>query len=266
MGRLSEAAAVRRAARRRRWDRQPPQVDGSAQPVLPEVPEELPGESLADRYKRMAGERFEPRTVDVVLRGLDIGLAGTALTVLSPVLGTVAITIRLTSGRPILYGGERVGRAGRIFTMYKFRTLKPDANVRLEPYYGDELTRLTELEVTGVGRVLRATHLDEVPQLFNVMRGEMSLVGPRPIRPSFFEALCAEIPQYWQRLVVRPGVTGFAQMRMTREHAWAEKLAHDLEYIADRSVHLYFRVLAETAWRVLSRSRAAVAGDRAGLR
>jgi lipopolysaccharide/colanic/teichoic acid biosynthesis glycosyltransferase len=86
----------------------------------------------------------------------------------------------------------------------------------------------------------------------NVLRGEMSLVGPRPIRPAFFEELCEQIPQYWQRLVVRPGMTGFAQVRLTREQSWAEKLAHDFEYVADRSVHLYGRVLLETAWRVVT--------------
>ena len=86
------------------------------------------------------------------------------------------------------------------------------------------------------GPPLRALHLDEVPQLFNVLRGEMSIVGPRPIRPAFFEELCGRVPHFWQRLVVRPGVTGFAQTRITREDAWDFKLAHDLEYIADRSV------------------------------
>ena len=80
----------------------------------------------------------------------------------------------------------------------------------------------------------------------------MSIVGPRPIRPAFFEELCEQIPQYWQRLVVEPGMTGFAQLRMTRETSWAEKLAHDLEYVADRSVHLYLRVCAATAWRILT--------------
>ena len=84
--------------------------------------------------------------------------------------------------------------------------------------------------------MLRFTHLDELPQLWNVLRGDMSVVGPRPIRPAFFEELCEQIPQYWQRLVVEPGMTGFAQLRMTRETSWSEKLAHDLEYIADRSV------------------------------
>ena len=92
-----------------------------------------------------------------------------------------------------------------MFTMYKFRTLRRDAETRLGPYLGEELTRLTEGERTRVGRVLRATKLDELPQLWNVLRGDMSLVGPRPIRPLFFEELREEIPAYWQRLVVPPG-------------------------------------------------------------
>ena len=87
----------------------------------------------------------------------------------------------------------------------------PTPRTRLGPYLGEELTRRTEDEVTRIGRVLRTIHLDELPQLWNVLRGDMAVVGPRPIRPAFFTELCREIPQYWQRLVVRPGVTGFAQ-------------------------------------------------------
>src|SRR5207248_1698270 len=187
------------------------------------------------------------------LRGLDIAIAGGSLTAATPVMAIIATVIRLTSGKPVLYRGQRVGRVGVIYTMYKFRTLSADAESRLSPYLGVPLTRLTEREVTPVGRVLRKTQLDELPQLWNVLRGEMSIVGPRPIRPAFFEELSVQIPQYWQRLVVSPGMTGFAQMRLTREHPWSEKLAHDLEYIADRSVHLYVMVIAETIWRVASR-------------
>jgi lipopolysaccharide/colanic/teichoic acid biosynthesis glycosyltransferase len=144
--------------------------------------------------------------------------------------------------------------------MFKFRTLKRDAESRLGPYYGHELSIRTAAEVTRLGRWLRASQLDELPQLWNVLRGDMSIVGPRPIRPTFFEELAQEIPQYWQRLVVRPGLTGFAQTRMGREESWAEKLAHDLEYIADRSVGLYLRVVVSTAWRVIKQSAAAVWG------
>jgi lipopolysaccharide/colanic/teichoic acid biosynthesis glycosyltransferase len=140
-----------------------------------------------------------------------------------------------------------------VFNMVKFRTLAPDAETRLGPYLGPELTQLTSGEVTRLGRVLRAAKVDELPQLWNVLRGDMSMVGPRPIRPAFFEQLCYEIPDYWQRLVVRPGVTGLAQLRLTREMSWSEKLAHDFEFIADRSARLYLFVILTTVWLLLSR-------------
>jgi lipopolysaccharide/colanic/teichoic acid biosynthesis glycosyltransferase len=209
-----------------------------------------------DRFVVLAGEG-EHRAVDHVLRALDVTISGLALLVLSPLLALTALAIALTSGRPVLYHGARVGRCGDLFLMYKFRTLKPDAEQRLGPYYGEELSRRTEDEVTRVGRALRKIHLDEVPQLWNVLRGDMAIVGPRPIRPSFFAELCKEIPEYWQRLVVRPGVTGFAQTRMTREESWADKLVHDMEYIADRSVGLYVSVLLATVVKVLGGGPAA---------
>lgn len=208
--------------------------------------------SVAEQSSDIAAEVYAPRRVDVALRGLDLIIAGSALVVLSPLLGLLALATLLTSGRPVLYRGQRVGRAGQIFTMYKLRTLRPGAESRLGPYYGEELSRRTEQEVTMVGRAARLTHIDEVPQLFNVLRGDMSMVGPRPVRPAFFNRLCEEIPQYWQRLVVRPGVTGFAQTRITREDSWEDKLIHDLEYIADRSIRLYLRVLSATITRIAS--------------
>jgi lipopolysaccharide/colanic/teichoic acid biosynthesis glycosyltransferase len=219
--------------------------EGSAEPQARE-------ETLAEQYARIA-HADAGRPIDAVLRALDLTIAGLALLVLSPIVALVSLAILLASGRPILYRGRRVGRAGRVFTMYKLRTLAPDAETRLGPYLEVELTRRTEAEVTMIGKALRATHLDEIPQLWNVLRGDMSMVGPRPIRPPFFAELCERIPQYWQRLVIRPGVTGFAQVRMTREESWADKLAHDMEYIADRSVRLYSRVLASTVSRVLVR-------------
>jgi lipopolysaccharide/colanic/teichoic acid biosynthesis glycosyltransferase len=198
--------------------------DGDASRPLPE--ESGHHETLAARYARMAHEGHEPRGVDAALRTLDLTLAGLASVILLPLLLTVALAILVASGKPVLYRGSRVGRAGRIFTMLKFRTLTPDAEARLGPYLGHELTRRTETEVTRLGRVLRFMHLDELPQLWNVLRGEMSMVGPRPIRPAFFEALCEQIPQYWQRLVVEPGMTGFAQLRMTR-HTYAGSASSD---------------------------------------
>jgi lipopolysaccharide/colanic/teichoic acid biosynthesis glycosyltransferase len=199
------------------------------------------------------GELTRTPRVDVSLRAFDLMLAGTALVILSPLMGAIALAIRVSSGKPILYRGRRIGRYGVVFTMYKFRTLTPDAETRLGPYPGHELTRLTEAEMTRLGRVLRAVYLDELPQLVNVVRGDMSLVGPRPVRPAFFDELSEEIPQYWQRLVVRPGLTGFAQMRVDRQLSWSEKLCHDLEYIADRSARLYLLAIVLTIGRVLRR-------------
>jgi len=227
--------------------------------VVAPPPEAQPheGETLAERYSRMAHEGWRPAPVDFALRGLDILIASLALLVLAPLLAAIWVLVRLDSRGPAIYRGVRVGKAGRVFTMFKFRTLQTDAETRLGPYLGAELSRLTEDETTRVGRRLRAAHLDELPQLANVLTGDMSLVGPRPIRPAFFEQLCEQIPQYWQRLVVPPGMTGFAQLRMTREMTWEEKLAHDLEYIADRSPRLYLGVVIETAASIPRRARAA---------
>jgi lipopolysaccharide/colanic/teichoic acid biosynthesis glycosyltransferase len=207
-------------------------------------------ETLAQRYARLAAESPDHRGVDSVLRSLDILLAGLFLLVSLPLSIPIGLLVLATGGRPLFYRGERVGRHGSVFTMLKFRTLKPDAEQRLGPYLGDELVERTRAEYTGIGRWLRATQLDEIPQLWNVLRGDMSLVGPRPIRPRFFEELSAQLPAYWQRLVVRPGLTGFAQVRKGYETSMEEKLAHDLEYIADRSVRLYLRTLVATASRV----------------
>jgi lipopolysaccharide/colanic/teichoic acid biosynthesis glycosyltransferase len=182
--------------------------------VVAPPPEAQPheGETLAERYSRMAHEGWRPAPVDFALRGLDVLIASLALFVLAPLLAVIWALVRIDSRGPAIYRGVRVGKAGRVFTMFKFRTLQIDAESRLGPYLGAELSRLTEDETTRVGRRLRAAHLDELPQLVNVFTGDMSLVGPRPIRPAFFEQLCEQIPQYWQRLVVPPGMTGFAEM------------------------------------------------------
>jgi lipopolysaccharide/colanic/teichoic acid biosynthesis glycosyltransferase len=207
-----------------------------------------------DTLTRRFGELTQAspaRRRDVVLRALDILLSALFLLVSLPLTVPIAVLILVASGRPLFYRGERVGRGGRVFEMLKFRTLARGAEDRLGPYLGEELVRRTQAETTSVGAWLRKTQLDEVPQLLNVLKGDMSLVGPRPIRPRFFEELAAELPAYWQRLVVRPGLTGFAQIRRGYETSMAEKLAHDLEWIADRSVRLYLRTLWATAVRIL---------------
>jgi lipopolysaccharide/colanic/teichoic acid biosynthesis glycosyltransferase len=204
-------------------------------------------------YRQLALET-PARKRDAVLRILDVVLSSLFLIVTLPVALPLAVVVLVTSGRPLLYRGERVGRGGRVVTMLKFRTLRADAETRLGPYLGEELVRRTQDEFTPIGKWLKATQLDEIPQFLNVLRGDMSLVGPRPIRPVFFEELAHELPAYWQRLIVRPGLTGLAQVRRGYETSMAEKLAHDLEWIADRSVRLYLRTVVATGWRVIAQS------------
>ena len=210
-------------------------------------------DTLVNGYRRLALET-PARPRDVLLRTLDVGFSAVLLVCSLLLALPIALTILVTSGRPIFYRGERVGRGGRVFTMLKFRTLRSDAETRLGPYLGEELVRRTQDEFAPMGRWLKASQLDEIPQFWNVLRGDMSLVGPRPIRPRFFEELAHELPAYWQRLVVRPGLTGFAQMRRGYETSMAEKLAHDLEWIADRSVRLYLYTLVATGWRIVKQS------------
>ena len=216
-------------------------------------------DTLVRGYSRLAAESPH-RRIDAELRGLDL-LFGVAFgLLLLPIALAIAAVVLATSGTPVLYRGRRVGRGGHFFEMLKFRTLRPGAEERIGQYLGEELVRRTEAELTRVGRFLKASQLDEIPQLWNVVCGQMSFVGPRPIRPRFFAELAHELPAYWQRLVVRPGLTGFAQVRRGYETSMAEKLAHDLEWIADRSVRLYLRTVLLTALRVVRQSFGAALG------
>jgi lipopolysaccharide/colanic/teichoic acid biosynthesis glycosyltransferase len=210
-------------------------------------------DTLITGYRQLAS-RAHRRRIDVELRLLDVVLALVLAVLTLPLTALIALAILLSVGRPVVYRGARVGRAGHFFTINKFRTLRVGAEDRIGSYLGPELVERTQAEYTRVGRWLKASQLDELPQLWNVLRGDMSFVGPRPIRPRFFAELARDIPSYWQRLVVPPGLTGLAQMRRGYETSMEEKLAHDLEWIADRSVPLYLRTLAATAWRVLGQS------------
>ncbi len=210
-------------------------------------------DTLVSGYSRLARDAAH-RRIDLELRVLDVTLAGLISLLVLPLTLLLTLLLLVTSGRPVLYRGARVGRGGHFFTMLKFRTLAPGAEERIGQYLGEELVRQTAVELTAVGRWLKASQLDELPQLWNVLRGDMSFVGPRPIRPRFFTELAEDLPAYWQRLVVRPGLTGFAQVRGGYETSMADKLSHDLEWIADRSVPLYLRTMVVTGLRVLGQS------------
>ena len=167
-----------------------------------------------------------------------------------PVIGLLVIAVRLTSPGPGIFRQVRVGLQGQIFLMYKIRTMVSDA----ERQSGPTWTSGEDPRITRLGRVLRKLHLDELPQLFNVIRGEMSLIGPRPERPEFIAVLTNGIPGYINRLAVRPGVTGLAQVNLppdTDLQSVRRKLALDLEYIRTATPALDLRLLLYTVARLL---------------
>ena len=234
--------------------RAPMSVVSPPEPLAPAVaPAQPPAVSLDPAT-------VERRREDVVLRAADVAIAGTVLALTAPVTLAIAAFARVLDGGPLLYRGERLGLAGRPFTMYKFRTLRTGAEERLAGLYGESLQAAARQETTRVGRFLRPTQLDELPQLWNVLRGDMSMVGPRPLRPQFYGELSQRTPGVWQRFAVRPGVTGFAQMRQDNVTPWEWKLAHDLEYVADRSLGLYARCCGVTALRVAAQTARGLAG------
>jgi lipopolysaccharide/colanic/teichoic acid biosynthesis glycosyltransferase len=176
-----------------------------------------------------------------VKRAFDVVLSSVALIVLSPLLAAVALTVRLTLGRPVLFRQQRPGLGGRPFTLFKFRTMRPAAPGRQE---AGEAERLTP-----VGAFLRSTSLDELPELWNVLRGDMSLVGPRPL---LMEYLPLYTPEQARRHLVRPGITGWAQVNGRNAITWEEKFRLDVWYVDHRSFRLDLKILALTAWKVFA--------------
>lgn len=174
-------------------------------------------------------------------RILDIVVSLTLLVVLLPLMSALAVLIYRRMGAPILFRQERPGRDAQLFTLYKFRTM------RAQPSDGADDGADDGARLTRLGRLLRQTSLDELPQLYNVLRGDMSLVGPRPLLPAY-------LPYYtdWEqdRHAVRPGITGWAQLRGRAELAWDERLALDVWYVHNRSFWLDIRILAATVYQI----------------
>jgi sugar transferase (PEP-CTERM system associated) len=181
----------------------------------------------------------------ILKRLADIFLAALVLLLAAPLMLVVAILIKLDSAGPVLYRQERVGRYGNVFAVLKFRSMCHDAEAVTGPVFADQ----HDSRITRVGRVLRTMRVDELPQLFNVLRGEMSFVGPRPERPFFVEQFAKTIPYYTQRHSVRPGITGWAQVcypyGATLEDT-VEKLCLDLYYIKHMSLVLDLHIIMKT--------------------
>jgi len=192
------------------------------------------------------GFHFGSLTNRVLKRLLDILASLTLLVLTLPTLLLAAIAIKLEGKGPVFYRQERVGRRGRTFHIYKFRTMRVDA----EQTIGPQWATVKDPRVTRVGSFLRRMRIDELPQIMNVLKGEMSLVGPRPERPTFVESLNAQIPFYNERHAVRPGITGWAQVSYpygaSTEDA-REKLSYDLYYIKNFSFVFDLLILLSTA-------------------
>jgi exopolysaccharide biosynthesis polyprenyl glycosylphosphotransferase len=199
----------------------------------------------------VSGQRRDTVWYEVSRRALDVIGSLLLLAFTVPLLLLVAFLIKVDSHGPVLYRQSRVGLHGRIFTILKFRSMRVDAEVAGPCWATDRDPRMTR-----IGAFIRATRLDEVPQLLNVLRGEMSLVGPRPERPHFVQQLAAIIPRYNERTHVLPGITGWAQINYpygaSVEDARA-KLAFDLFYINNRALLLDLRILLRTIPVVLFR-------------
>ena len=185
----------------------------------------------------------------ILKRGMDIVVALAALAVFSPVMLLAGLTVKLTSRGPVFYIQKRMGLDGRLFNMYKFRSMFHDAECRTGPVWcvpGDP-------RVTGVGRVLRRTSIDELPQLFHVLKGDMSLVGPRPERPELIEEFRRKVPRYMLRHKMKAGMTGWAQVNGLRGNTSLEdRIDHDLEYIKNWSLAFDLRILVKTVYSVLT--------------
>lgn len=178
-------------------------------------------------------------------RAVDVGVSGVLLVVSAPIAAGVAVAVRASMGSPVLFRQQRPGLGGRIFTLCKFRSMADGP--------GPDAERLT-----GVGRFLRSTSLDELPQLWNVLKGDMSLVGPRPLLPQYLDRYSV---RQARRHEVRPGITGLAQVNGRNALGWPERLELDVRYVEQLSVGLDLRIIARTVASVLRREGISAAGD-----
>jgi sugar transferase (PEP-CTERM system associated) len=184
-------------------------------------------------------------------RLLSLAVSFLALAICLPFLPFIILAVRLSSPGPILFSQTRVGQRGRPFTAYKFRTMRQDAEAN-----GAVWATKDDPRVTSIGRFMRSTRLDEIPQLWNVLRGDMAFVGPRPERPEFVQWLSKEIPFYDLRHMIRPGITGWAQVRYRYGASLEEtkrKLEYDLYYVKNQSIGLDLLIMFETIKTIILR-------------
>jgi sugar transferase (PEP-CTERM system associated) len=190
-------------------------------------------------------------TQQLFRRLLSFAVSIIALVICLPFLPIITLAVRLSSPGPIFFSQTRVGKRGQLFTAYKFRTMRQDAEAQ-----GAVWASKDDPRVTSIGRFLRMTRLDEIPQFWNVLRGDMAFVGPRPERPEFVQWLSQEIPFYDLRHMIRPGITGWAQVRYQYGASLDEtkrKLEYDLYYVKHQSIGLDLLIMFETIKTILLR-------------
>jgi exopolysaccharide biosynthesis polyprenyl glycosylphosphotransferase len=178
---------------------------------------------------------------EIYQRIFDIILSAVGLVISLPFIAVLGLAIKLETPGPIFYVQERVGKGGRLFTVVKLRSMVNDAEKN-----GAQWAKKDDPRVTKVGRFIRKTRIDELPQFFNVLRGDMSIIGPRPERPEFVIEFNESIPGFIERLCVKPGLTGWAQVNGGYDITPAEKLELDLFYIENRSLKLDIAILFKT--------------------
>ena len=211
-----------------------------------------------EKSSRTALDIGPPMDEPPIKQCLDLALSLLLVLMLAPFWAILVIVIKLDSRGPVIYRQARVGKGGRRFILYKLRTMIDDAERETGPVWATEPDR----RVTRVGRVLRRYGIDETLQLVNVLKGEMSLVGPRPERPFFVARFCQEMPSYAERLRIKPGITGWAQVNMNHQYDLSLetvrlKVAYDFDYLARLSFRLDLTILFKTALMLVGRLRRA---------
>ncbi|TQO58780.1 sugar transferase [Paraclostridium bifermentans] len=181
-------------------------------------------------------QKFIKRTIDILASSIGLVL-------LSPILVIVAILVRIKLGSPIFFTQDRVGKDGKIFKMIKFRTMLDATDKWGEPLPDEE-------RLTSFGKLLRSTSLDELPEIINVLKGDMSLVGPRPLLVKYIELYSEE---QWRRHLVRPGITGWAQVNGRNSITWKKKFELDVWYVDNISIFIDFKILFKTILKVVQR-------------
>jgi sugar transferase (PEP-CTERM system associated) len=195
------------------------------------------------------GFRLHPRVL-VIQRLMGIVASVLLLLLMLPIIPLVALAVKLTSPGPVFYRQKRVGKNGVVFNCYKFRTMRADAEADSGPTWASD----SDPRITAVGHFLRIVRLDEIPQLWNVLRGDMNFVGPRPERPEFETPLAKEIPYYYLRRVIRPGITGWAQINCgygASVEQSKEKMRYDLYYTKNMSLTLDLLIIFQTIKTVI---------------